>query len=204
MKTMSLKNVKTIVALSIFMIASALIFVKCKATDLGVDAPICMKYSKGSEPTLTKDFIFSMIKNYKNNQLRVINSKDQNGLGDKFDNLGDTQAISFKLDELKKFIYHVENSAKNKKINANELSIRFYLAAYPSNNDDKIKRNRTTLIALPTVKIDNKETVINLLEDENINEFDKNLRNNFKASSKNIQQKDVVMALNHGSLIPPY
>ena len=98
---------------------------------------ICLDYSNSSMNELSVDLIHNMVDKYKGEQLRCINNYNLSNIKD------DARTIAFKLETLKKFIYHIEKESIDRsanltdKITKEELGIRIYYAAYPKINDWK-------------------------------------------------------------------
>lgn len=214
MRIMSLKSAKTVVVLSIFMIASALIFVKCKTIDIGADAPISLKYDKESVPTLEMEFIDEVRRNYFNNQLNILNNPDSKK-NYKLE-AGDTHSVRFDLEALKKFIYHIEKNAQKNKIDSKDLGIRIHFIAYPNqenwekHNDlkgfdlENQYRSRMSLMLIPTKKIKEKDVDFNILTNDTLvfKPFNFKMRS-VSESLNQVNSKQLVPALNHGGAIPP-
>ena len=94
---------------------------------------ICMNYSNEPMNTMHADAVQNMVDNYSNNQLDKINTgirwQDQNSDSD-------STSILFKLETLKKFIYHIERESKKHGIqNVEHLGLRIYYSAYPDAKD---------------------------------------------------------------------
>lgn len=93
---------------------------------------ICMDYSNEIMNKMEINAVQNMIENYKDNQLKEIN----NGMNwlqnpDPYAN-SDSQSILFKLETLKKFIYHVEMKSRQHGVkNTDHLGLRIYYSAYP-------------------------------------------------------------------------
>jgi hypothetical protein len=228
MKTIQLKKVKTRLVISLFLAASMLIFITCKSTMNTEDPAVCMKYDKKSIPTLEVDFVNSIIKNYRNNQLKVINGTENNSDKKTFFSNSDANSIWFDLEKLKNYIYHIENQAQKNGKNSKELGIRFYYAAYPNKenwnqykdlNDFNFKdiyENKHTLVLIPTINLKGKNTDFNPLDKNSYKEGLKFANNSnsqkfkikssnesFSTSNETNQEDTKIMSLNHGSLIPP-
>lgn len=128
---------------------------------------VCSNYINSPKSILPVKLIDSMVTRYENNQLRHINQR----MG--FLNKGDAKSITFDLETLKKFIYHLENAAaKNPSYptTSEKLGIRIYYAAYPERQDWSLTEyegalngfigdplsedyeNRHTLIMVPTIE----------------------------------------------------
>jgi hypothetical protein len=173
MKTMSLKIVLALVLLTIVTTAGVVYFLMREGSENIVENSICLSYSKDSVPTLQKGFIDDMKGNYYNNQLSILknpNNQSRTNLEG-----GDTQSIWFDLEKLKKFIYHIENKAKQSNISSESLGIRMHFITYPTNDNwqnytdlngfdkEEIYRSRMSLILVPTKKIEEKNVDFNLL-----------------------------------------
>ncbi|MGC4041190.1 MAG: hypothetical protein QM710_10490 [Flavobacterium sp.] len=176
------------------------------------DESICLKYGKEPMGTLETKLIQNMVSNYRNNQLRAINSN--------VDSINDAHSISFDLVTLKKFIYHIENESRKirKTITDEQLGVRMYYAAYPDNsawndyndlsNVDRNYEHLHTLILIPTIESNGKKIDFNPLDEatfENgITRQDVQLKSaNFRTSQANRDIIGITGATNHGSLIPP-
>ncbi|WP_299157546.1 hypothetical protein [uncultured Tenacibaculum sp.] len=126
---------------------------------------ICSNYSKAPLSKLPIGLVKDMIHGYKKNQLTEINGN----LG-----INDAQAISFDLETLKRFVYHIEAISKSKDstISDKDLGVRIYYAAYPEKRKWKNSRyagaldgfmdnpiteqyeKLHTIIIMPTIKRD--------------------------------------------------
>lgn len=213
---MSLKSVLALVLLTIVTTAGVVYFLMREGSENIVEDSICLNYSKDSVPTLQKGFIDDMKKNYYDNQLSILNNPNTQNRT----NLegGDTQSIWFDLEKLKKFIYHVENKAKQNKITSDQLGIRLHYMAYPNqdnwknhsdlNGFDKEEkyRSRMSLILVPTKKIGENDVDFNLITNKQL-EFipyisaSKNMKI-MSTSQKN--RGEEVLAENHAGAIPPF
>lgn len=171
---------------------------------------ICLKYSPEQMSTLDTKLIRNMVSNYRNNQLRAINSN--------VDSINDAHSISFDLVTLKKFIYHIENESKKvkKTITDEQLGVRMYYAAYPDNstwniyndlrNVDTNYEHLHTLVLIPTIESNGKKIDFNPLDAATFeNGLPRQLnRTNFKAAqAARGSVYGLTGSLNHGSLIPP-
>lgn len=156
-------------------------------------------------PTMNSDVIKNMVNNYKDNQLVVINKTLQ---------MDDARAAGFKLQDLKNFIGSIEQEAKKVKpeLSDKDLGVRMYYAAYPMN--EQMKKlgvseeygKRHTLVLIPTLN----KTVNGISADYDFNPLDPS---SYDANNPPYMRKkqffqptisaEDVMALNHGSLIPP-
>lgn len=170
---------------------------------------ICMDYSDDQMNTMNFTLVQNMIENYKNNQLKVINSS--------FESINDAQSVSFDLETLKKFLYHLEKNTKknNETITNEQLGVRMHYAAYPddetmrSNNDlinvnPEFKKHHT-IIMIPTIKVNGIMVDFNPLD---VNTYKNGLPINQSSINTTIQKKlstiyGITGAQNHGTLIPP-
>jgi hypothetical protein len=121
---------KTLLISAMFVAMTSLVIYGCSSTkgiSTYVDKTICSNYSREPVSELPIELIADMIKGYKDNQLSAIN----NGL-----RMDDAKAISFDLETLKKFIYHIEAITKDKDstISSEDIGIRIYYAKYPEKN----------------------------------------------------------------------
>lgn len=154
------------------------------------------------KPIMKKNAIEAMIKQYRENQLAVVNKALQ---------LDDTQSVWFELDKLKNFIAEVEKEAKASYpgISTSKLGIRFYNAAYPENasdyfSDDEVPKDflrHHTLIMIPTVfrKGDHGE----LDYDFNPYGTTEGEEKTQTMSLKSAKADDSALGENHGNLVPP-
>ncbi|WP_272149005.1 hypothetical protein [Tenacibaculum aiptasiae] len=126
---------------------------------------ICSNYSRAPLSKLPVGLVKDMINGYKKNQLNEINGN----LG-----INDAQAISFDLETLKRFVYHIEAISKSKDstLSDKDLGVRIYYAAYPERKewknskyagaldvfmDDPITEQYEklhTIVIMPTIKRD--------------------------------------------------
>lgn len=159
-----------------------------------------------SQPqTLPEALIKNLIKNYRENQLSVINTE----LG-----IDDAHSIFFTLEGLKKFIHEIEFETKkvNPAITDDKLGIRFYYAAYPTAQNwsimnglgvDENFARRHTLLMVPTLKM---EDETGALLDYDFNPLDPSTYTRNPVSGENEDSsRDVTdfLVKNHGQLIPP-
>jgi len=140
---------------------------------------ICMTYPKDTISELPISLIHDMTNNY-----QTINGSRRNMNLDE-----DAESVWFKLETLKKFIYHIEHYSKNaeKPIKKEDLGVRIYYARYPNdtmwrdnyngalnhfNNDPELKKyeEKLTLIMIPTRKTLSEKKIFH--EDFNILDFD--------------------------------
>lgn len=141
---------------------------------------ICMDYSNQQMSELSVDLIHTMVDKYKGEQLKCINNNNSCNIKE------DAHSISFDLETLKKFIYHIEKNAKDigalnsETITSKELGVRIYYAAYPEietwkNHDDLASflasnsirsqyGHLHTLVMIPTRTKDNKTFDFNPLD----------------------------------------
>jgi hypothetical protein len=140
------------------------------------ETSICMNYSMSGVNQLPVGLVHDMVNGYKDNQLLNINDQMQ---------MEDARAVWFDLETLKKFIYHIENKAKNDASNPTsiqDLGIRIYYASYPAvNNWGDIRYDSTlevfktnpstleygkkhTLVMIPTIKRNNLNIDFNPLD----------------------------------------
>lgn len=151
---------------------------------------------------IATDLIQELINNYRNNQLRAINSK----LG-----LQDSHSIWFDLPKLKKFIACIEDEAK--KVNSDtseiDLGIRFYYAAYPKAENWAIMgthpvaqeyAERHTLVMIPTIK---REDETGQVLHYDFNPMNGTQGGSMALSARNSRTSSESIAENHGALIPP-
>lgn len=181
---------------------------------------ICMNYANEPFSKLKVNLVHQMTNGYKQHQLQHIKTVMKD----------DAHSISFELETLKRFIYHVEiNARKNGKSNK-ELGLRIYYSRYPEietwsnlypdlsnflgSTITKQFEKRHTLLMIPTI-IKDKGTHMdfNPLHKETYNEemrlFSEyqitNTTNSIPALT--ITQKSGkdggTPSQNHGSLIPP-
>ena len=128
---------------------------------------ICSNYINTTESTLPKRLVQDMVTHYTENQLSHINNAMS------FQKKTDAQSITFDLETLKRFIYHLENAAaKDSKYptSSEKLGIRIYYASYPDQQDwgntaygnalqgfvgnstTEDYAHRHTLVMIPTIK----------------------------------------------------
>lgn len=152
---------------------------------------------------MTTELIQTLVNNYRANQLLSI--KETMGIED-------AHSIQFDFTTLKRFIYDIETLALegNSGINAEDLGIRFYYAAYPNAENWGIMGDTPigiecaemhTLVMVPTIKRKG--------EDGEIGNYDFNpLDINGKGTSAKAFGKDSgidteFVCQNHGNLVPP-
>ncbi|WP_108809385.1 hypothetical protein [Aquimarina spinulae] len=156
---------KRIVTLLVFVgIVAFIIFSGCKKqkVDPAFDKTICMNY-KEPVSKLSVKLVKEMITGYRDNQLKEINEEMH---------INDAHSIWFDLDTIKKFIYHIETTAKNNPnyvSNESGLGIRIYYANYPkretweneyqndlsgfNNNEETMQYEHLhTLVMIPTIR----------------------------------------------------
>lgn len=170
---------------------------------------ICMDYNEEQMNTMNFTLVQNMIDNYKNNQLQVINSS--------FESMNDAQSVSFDLETLKKFLYHIENETKknNIAITIKQLGVRMHYAAYPSQEAWKTNKELNgvnpnfqkhhTLVMIPTLEVNGRILDFNPLD---VNTYTNGLPINQPISNNtNLRSATTVYGLtaaqNHGTLIPP-
>jgi hypothetical protein len=166
--------------------------------------------------TMSTRVIRTMVNQYRTNQLKSIN----NSLG-----INDAYTVSFNLKALKNFIISIENETKKVKpdVDESDLGVRLYYAAYPKENinEDLPRKDYAglhTIIMIPTLKLRNKEGAFleydfNPLDrstySKNINPENEikikamMMSNTEESSEEPSEEPSEVVALNHGSLIPP-
>lgn len=148
--------------------------------------------------TLKMALVETMVTNYKNNQLQAIETSPTHPMA------FDATAAHFSLQQLKSFIHTIETEvARHAEIPVDQLGIRFYYAAYPSENNWQNEENAEiamvdsryaklhTLIAVPTIEI---KGVVH-----DFDPFDSSTYTGVKPAGTDV----VVMAQNHGGLFPP-
>lgn len=88
------------------------------------DDTICLNYQEPISK-LPVAVIHDMVDGYRDNQLEAINQQLQ---------IDDAKSNWFSLEDLKKFIYHIESKATaDNALSADQLGIRIYYASYPAN-----------------------------------------------------------------------
>ena len=169
---------------------------------------ISMNYSNEQMSTLDTQLIQNMMDNYRGNQLQTINSNLE---------MNDAQSVSFDIETLKKFLYHIENETKknNNAITNNQLGVRMHYAAYP--NDEVMRRNKElngvnpkfqkhhTIVMIPTIEVKGVMVDFNPLD---VNTYTNGLLINQPSTKTTIQKAastvyGLTAALNHGTLSPP-
>lgn len=146
------------------------------------------KPESSNPSTISTAFIQSLVDNYRNNQLAIIN-----------DNFGfpDAHSVWFNLPILKKFISDIEEEAQkiDPAVTDEDLGIRFYYAAYPEEPREGVPEDyakRHTLIMIPTKK----------QEDLNY-DFNPYTEEHEKAMAITVGRASMALAQNHGCLTPP-
>jgi hypothetical protein len=148
--------------------------------------------------TLSMKLVEIMVTNYKNHQLKAIESSPSSPMA------FDATAAVFTLEQLKSFIKTIEEEVgKHPDTRVENIGIRFYYAAYPAetfgqNQDtadiatvDPSYAKLHTLIAVPTTEI--KGVICDF------DPYDKNTYSGAKPSGTTV----AIMAENHGALVPP-
>lgn len=179
--------------------------------------PLCIDYSQETPSTLETAVIYDMVNEYRNKQLKSIDSTIATTDGG-----GDAHSVWFDLKTLKKFIFHIEHNVRtNKPNNTDELGLRFYYAAYPSDmarrddltDVDPTYMNRHTVVLIPTIFNKNVGHV-------DFNPVDTTTYNGYISQTKQLNSEifpyqvanytpmaltnnQRVVSKNHGSLIPP-
>jgi len=103
------------------------------------------------------NLVHKMTNGYKQNQLTHIKTVMKD----------DAHSISFELETLKRFIYHIEINAQKNRVSKDDLGLRLYYSRYPdletwSNQYDDLKgflndsitegyQDRHTLVMIPTL-----------------------------------------------------
>ena len=180
---------------------------------------ICMNYTNEPFSQLKVNLVHNMTNGYKQNQLQHIKAVMND----------DAHSISFELETLKRFIYHIEINEKNNGVSSNDLGLRIYYSRYPGNETwnqkyDDLKdflsnpltkdfENRHTLVMIPTINKEGVRTDFNPLDKdtyfEKMARFSKYQSTDIVTSipaltsTKNLNQPGSSSAQNHGSLIPP-
>lgn len=179
--------------------------------------PLCIDYSQETPSTLETGVIYDMVNEYRSKQLKSIDSAIVTTDGG-----GDAHSVWFDLKTLKKFIFHIEHNVRtNKPNNTDELGLRFYYAAYPTNmttrtdlhDVDPLYKNRHTVVLIPTIF---KKDIGNV----DFNPVDASTYGGYISQTK-LANSDIrpyqaanytpmaltntqrVVSRNHGSLIPP-
>lgn len=180
---------------------------------------ICMNYANETFSELKVNLVHNMANGYKQNQLKHIKAVMKD----------DAHSISFELETLKRFIYHVEINAKRNGVSKESLGLRMYYSRYPeietwSNQYDDLKdflndtttekfQQRHTLVMIPTLLKKGVHMDFNPLHKETYTEkmslFSEyqstNTTNSIPALTltKRSDPDHNTTAQNHGSLIPP-
>lgn len=181
---------------------------------------ICMNYANEPFSKLKVDLIHNMTRGYKANQLSHIKAVMDD----------DAHSISFDLETLKRFIYHIEINAQKNDTPKESLGLRMYYSRYPnqetwSNQYDDLKgflnnsitkqyQNRHTLVMIPTIikkgiHMDfnplHKETYtekMSLFKEYHSSNTTKSIPGLTITKESSINSSSTT-AQNHGSLIPP-
>lgn len=176
---------------------------------------ICKDYSDFPVSSLSEDLIREMVVGYRSNQLRHINSA-MSGYGMNEEEFTDSQIITFDLESIKKFIYHIETNQQIMSLDENKtLQLAFLYSKYPSFKKRKISfdeelRNlppdysdRHTLIIMPGYVEDGKNYIMKIPDTTNNMSHGSPPTNEVRyIIALTIEGKNT-SALNHGSLIPP-
>lgn len=117
-----------------------------------------------------------IIERYENNGRKFgdsISQKQQYSKGKKQDDKADGQEAEkgfvpvqythYKYDEFKKYLKFIEQETK--KAGADISTIRIYFANYPENEPDFDKQKRNTVMFVPTINIDGKESAYYISDD---------------------------------------
>jgi hypothetical protein len=123
MKTMQLKKVNKKVILGFFLIASLLFFVTCKLYGNLYGKSDAFNFDEESISTSELNIETSLVKIENDIQSREFNSSKNFELIENFENDENTNEVSFKLEEIKKNIYQLEDLAKKQNLKLEE----FYL-----------------------------------------------------------------------------
>lgn len=104
---------------------------------------VCWEYVEEDISTLDADLVHQMTENYRDNQLKFINTHQNSKT------TNDAYSIWFDFETLKKFIYHVEKISTRAKpgLTTDDLGIRIYYASYP----EKIEMEKYPDL-IPTLK----------------------------------------------------
>lgn len=161
-------------------------------------------------PTMNQNMVKEMVDNYRNNQLVAINEKLE---------MDDSYSVSFNLGAINNFANSILNESTKVKpeLTENDLGIRIYYAAYPqSEGMERFAREgvalnynmKHTVVMIPTIKRrnENGETMdydFNPLDKETYNRTTSYRTGGLKMMSYGTSSENEVMAMNHGSLIPP-
>lgn len=180
---------------------------------------ICMNYASTTFSKLKVNLIHGMTNGYKQHQLSHIKTVMKD----------DAHSISFELETLKRFIYHIEINAKKNGVSKDDLGLRMYYSRYPeietwSNQHDDLNgflndpitekfEQRHTLVMIPTLKKNGVHIDFNPLHQETYNEKmsrfaeyqSTNTTNSIPALTvtKRSGIDNNTTSQNHGSLIPP-
>ena len=158
---------------------------------------LVLDYNEDPIVTMNNTVAEKMIENYRVNQLSKINE----AFGDtpEWDDLGDANSVYFSLEKLKKIIYHTEINVKSlfKEEVHPELGIKFYFAAYPS--DDPIYAKRQTLVMVPSyVNPSNQHVDFDANNPPNMGDWNGEATDIFQSSSETSRS-----FVNKGTLFPP-
>ncbi len=169
--------------------------------------------------TLNVDLVHTMVNNYRENQLAIINKHPDSKTNN------DAHSIWFDLESLKNFVSEIETTVKNVdgSVVPERLGVRIYYAAYPDKssfgkfddleellNDAETEKyeNLHTLVMIPTITIDNDAIDFNPLDKNtyekglvDLEEYKLNSTSEIPGSIPALARN--IGAKNHGSLIPP-
>lgn len=166
---------------------------------------ICMDYDSYNPSTLQKGLISDMVNIYRINQGDAINSKMVQQ---------DAESVWFKLDTIKKFIYHLEKLSEKNGVTSDKLGLRLYYATYPSKAfwgsagykdlggflGDTIKeqyQKKHTIVMIPTLNIGGNDTDFNPIDKTSYASGIKKLRSQFNGepSTNTAEGKSAQMGL---------
>lgn len=159
--------------------------------------------------TMLTTFIQSLVDNYRNRQLSIINDAM---------NINDAHSIWFDLPTLKKFIADIESETQNvdTSITQDNLGIRFHYAAYPRiENWDQMENQpispdyagKHTLVMVPTLKKANENGDLlnydfNPMDPSSYGITEKENRGT-ETMAMASRMTQPMLCQNHGALIPP-
>lgn len=190
------------------------------------EGSVCLDYENESMSTLDVDLIHQMTENYRANQWTFINTNPRSKTKN------DAYSIWFDIETLKKFLYHIEKTTKDRdeSVRNTQLGVRIYYAAYPeteamnkfpdlspteANPEIADYASLHTLIMIPTITTpDGAMLDYNPLDPETyksglskIEKYDKNnpssIPNYTAALSGVMTDARRTGARNHGLLYPP-
>lgn len=175
--------------------------------DIKVDTSttLCINYTDYKPSTLQKGLISDMVNIYRSNQGNAINTNMSQQ---------DAESVWFKLDTIKKFIYHLEKLSEKNGITSDKLGLRLYYATYPSKVfwgtggykdlggfiGDSIKEKyekKHTIVMIPTLNISGNDTDFNPLDKTSYASGIKKLRSQFNGepSTNTVAGKTELMGL---------